>query len=99
MAFSVYIETHSVNTNANGLVSLEIGGGNPASGTFTGIDWSFGMYFIKNETDPNGGTNYTISGTSQLLAVPFAMYAKKAENGFSGNYNDLTNRPVLFDGN
>jgi trimeric autotransporter adhesin len=96
---AVYIETHTLNTNANGLVSLEIGGGSSSSGTFTGIDWSSGMYFIKNETDPNGGTNYTISGTSQLLAVPFALYAKRAENGFSGNYNDLTNRPVLFDGN
>ncbi len=96
---AVYIETHTLSTNPNGLVTLEIGEGNSTVGTFAGIDWSSGSYFIKTETDPNGGTNYTISGTSQLLAVPYAMYAKRAENEFSGNYNDLTNLPVIFDGN
>jgi len=71
----VYTETQVLSTNANGLVSLEIGGGIPVTGTFEGIDWSTGSYFIKIETDPTGGSNYTISGTSQLLSVPYALYA------------------------
>ncbi|HQI46747.1 MAG TPA: hypothetical protein PLC59_11890 [Bacteroidales bacterium] len=72
----VYSEIQTPTTNANGLVSIEIGGG----AGFNTIDWSNGPYFIKTETDPAGGTNYTISGTSQLLSVPFALYAKTAEN-------------------
>ena len=95
----VYVETQTTSTNANGLVTIEIGGGAVISGDFTTIDWSTGVYFIKTETDPTGGTSYTITGTSQLLSVPYALYAKTAENGFSGNYIDLTNKPTLFDGN
>jgi uncharacterized protein (TIGR02145 family) len=94
----VYVETQIPTTNANGLISIEIGGGTNVTGTFIGIDWSAGMYFIKTETDPSGGTNYTITGVSQLLSVPYALYARTAENGFSGNYGDLTNKPTLFDG-
>ena len=90
---AVYSETLTTTTNANGLVSVEIGGG----AGFDAINWSDGPYFIKTETDPAGGTYYTITGVSQLLSVPYAMRAKTAENGFSGNYNDLTNTPVLLD--
>ncbi len=91
----VYQEIYNPNpqTNANGLVSIEIGGGIPLIGIFSAINWVLGPYFLKTETDPTGGSNYTISGTSQLLSVPYALYAKTAENGFSGNYIDLTNRP------
>src|SRR5690606_20695816 len=63
-------------TNINGLVTVEIGTGIPLTGTFAGIDWSNGSYFIKTETDPTGGTNYTIVGISQLLSTPYALYAK-----------------------
>jgi hypothetical protein len=74
----VYREIYNPNplTNANGLVTIEIGGGIPLTGTFAAIDWSAGTYFIKTETDPSGGTGYTITGTSQLLSVPYAFYAK-----------------------
>ncbi|MGA2405262.1 MAG: fibrobacter succinogenes major paralogous domain-containing protein [Bacteroidales bacterium] len=97
----VYQETYNPNpqTNTNGLVSIEIGGGLAITGTFTGIDWATGPYFLKTETDPTGSTNYTIVGISQLLSVPYAMYAKTAGNEFSGSYNDLTNKPILFSGN
>jgi hypothetical protein len=66
----VYTETQIPTTNVNGLVSIEIGGGTG----FNAIDWSLGPYFLKTETDPAGGTNYTITGTSQLLSVPYAIY-------------------------
>ena len=85
----VYSETQNPNTNANGLVSIEIGGGTG----FGDIDWANGTYFLKTETDPTGGTNYTITGTSQLLSVPYALYAEKSGNGFGGSYNDLTDKP------
>jgi hypothetical protein len=77
---AVYEETQTPTSNTNGLVSLEIGTGTVISGSFTAIDWSAGTYFIKTETDPTGGTNYTISGTSQLMSVPYALYAKTSGN-------------------
>jgi len=86
-------------TNANGLVSIEIVGGVPLRGTFSTINWATGPYFLKTATDPAGGTNYIIPGTSPLLSVPYAIYSETAENGFSGNYSDRTNKPILFSGN
>jgi len=68
----VYTETQTPTTNANGLVSIEIGGG----AGFSSIDWANDIFFIKTETDPTGGTNYTITGTSQLLSVPYALHAR-----------------------
>jgi len=75
----VYTETHIPVSNANGLVTLEIGGGNPVTGTFGSIDWAKGTYFMQTETDPAGGTGYSVSGTSQLLSVPYALHSKTAE--------------------
>ena len=92
---AVYSESHVATTNANGLVTVNIGGGNVQQGTFANIDWANGPFFLKTETDPNGGTNYSITSVQQLLSVPYALYAKDAGNGFSGDYNDLTNTPVI----
>ncbi|MDR6371378.1 hypothetical protein J2795_002835 [Chryseobacterium bernardetii] len=78
---AVYSERLTGNTNANGLISLEIGTGTVLTGTFASIDWPAGSYYLKTETDPAGGTSYTIVGTSQLLSVPYAMYAKSAGGG------------------
>ena len=80
---SVYVETQTPTTNANGLVSIEIGGGSVVSGTFSSINWSTGNYYIKTEVDPTGGTSYTITGASQLLSVPYAMYAGNAGGGLN----------------
>lgn len=77
---AAYVEVQNPTSNNNGLVSLEIGGGTVISGNFSAIDWTNGPYFVKTETDPTGGTSYTISGTSQLLSVPYAMHAKYAES-------------------
>lgn len=80
----VYSEAHSSTTNVNGLATFEIGNGTILSGNFATINWENGPYFIKTETDPTGGTNYTISGTSQLLSVPFALYAASGNAGPQG---------------
>ena len=81
----VYTETQTPTTNANGLVSIEIGGGVG----FNTIDWANGPYFIKTETDPTGGTSYSITGTSQLLSVPYALHANTAESIIGGNYTSI----------
>jgi uncharacterized protein (TIGR02145 family) len=81
---AVYSETHTPQTNANGLATLEIGGGSLLSGNFANINWANGPFFVKTETDPNGGNNYTITNTSQLLSVPYALYAASAGNNTPG---------------
>jgi hypothetical protein len=81
---SVYTETLNATSNTNGLVTTEIGTGTVVSGDFSTIDWVNGPYFIKTETDPTGGTNYSITGTSQLLSVPYALHAKTAESIMGG---------------
>lgn len=96
----VYSERLTGNTNANGLISMEIGTGTILSGVFSAIDWPAGSYYLKTETDPAGGTNYTIAGTSQLLSVPYAMYAKSA-GGTGGSFvipytNTVNNASTLF---
>jgi hypothetical protein len=75
---AVYVETQTATTNGNGLLSIKIGTGTATTGTFAGINWAAGTYFIKTETDPAGGTNYTITGTQEILSVPYAMYAAKS---------------------
>ncbi|MEI7979941.1 MAG: collagen-like protein, partial [Bacteroidota bacterium] len=70
-----YAETQTPTTNINGLVSLEIGKGSIVTGTFGSINWANGPYFIKTETDPTGGTSYTIAGTSELMSVPYSLFA------------------------
>lgn len=83
-ASEVYIETQLPTTNINGLVSLEIGSGTPVYGVFDTINWSAGTYFIKTETDPTGDTTYTITGTSQLMSVPYALHANTADSIIGG---------------
>ena len=79
-----YSETQTVSTNANGLVSLEIGTGTVITGTFAAINWATGPYFIKTETDPAGGTAYTISGTNELMSVPYALFSANGTPGATG---------------
>lgn len=80
----VYAETHNASTNANGLLSLIVGAGTVQNGTFSSINWANGPYFIKTESDINGGTNYALTGTQQLMSVPYALYAETAGTAVNG---------------
>lgn len=78
---TVFSERHNATTNANGLVTLAVGAGTVLSGSFSAINWGAGPFFIKSETDPNAGNNYTITTTTQLLSVPYALFSG---NGIPG---------------
>jgi hypothetical protein len=78
---AVYVETQTPITNANGLVSLAIGTGTPVTGTFAGVNWAAGPYFIKTETDPLGGAAYTIASTNELMSVPYALFSASGTTG------------------
>lgn len=87
----VYKEIFNPNpqTNVNGLITIDIGGGIPLTGTFSTIDWANGPYFIKTETDPTGGTSYSIVGTSEFLSVPYALFSAKSTPG-PGTFTHFT---------
>lgn len=80
----VYQETFNPTTGANGLINLQIGAGNTTSGDFSSIDWSNGPFFVETALDINGGSSYEVMGTSQLLSVPFALYAANSGNSEPG---------------
>jgi hypothetical protein len=79
-----YMENHFVNTDAFGLFNLVIGAGAAQSGNMATIDWSNDNFYLKVGMDANGGSSFVTMGTTQLLSVPYALYAKSA-GSVSGN--------------
>ncbi len=84
---SQYSENHFVITDDFGLFNLVIGAGAVQSGSMATIDWSNDNYYLKVAMDASGGTNFLTIGTTQLLSVPYAMYAKSAGT-VSGGVNE-----------
>ena len=80
-------ETHYTSTDQFGLFSVVIGQGtntsNGSTSNFDNMDWGSGNHFLKIEMDASGGTNYSIIGTTQMMSVPYALYAK------STNYDTI----------
>ncbi len=76
----VYQERHSVITTAQGLVNMVIGSGTPQVGTFNGINWGMGPFFVNLAVDFTNGINYQDFGTQQLMSVPYALYSKNSGN-------------------
>lgn len=75
---AIYAETHEVTTNDFGLFNVHIGGGTVVFGTMLGIAWATESHYITVELDPAGGTDYVFMGGSQLLSVPYALYAESS---------------------
>ena len=75
----VYQETHTATTSAYGVLHFQLGGGT-SNNDFSAIDWTAGPYFVQHEVDPEGGTSYTISGTTPLRSVPYGWYTDASED-------------------
>jgi hypothetical protein len=86
----IYQESQTATTNQFGLSNLSIGTGNVLNGNFNTIEWGASVYFVKVEFDPQGGTNYTAMGTSQMLSVPYALYSEK-----SGSVDNFPTKAAL----
>ena len=81
----VYSETHFAPTDDLGQVSLVIGTGTPTTGTFSSVNWGSGSYFLGIEL--NTGSGYVAMGTTQLLSVPYALYANSSGNAQAATPN------------
>ncbi|OQP56571.1 beta strand repeat-containing protein [Niastella populi] len=88
---TVYSETRSLSTNGFGLFNAGIGsaGGTDITGNMTTVNWGGGSKYLQVEIDPDGGSNFTNMGTSQLLSVPYALFAASASPGGNAG-GDLT---------
>ncbi len=89
----LYQETQALQTNQLGLFYTAIGIGPAGIGTFNTIDWGSGPKFLQVEFDPAGGSNYLIVGSSQLISVPYALYAETAGNGGAAGATGPTGLP------
>ena len=79
-AVPIFTETHYVPTDDLGQVNLIIGQGTADTGTFSEVNWSLGSYYLGIELSTNGTNNYVAMGTTQLLSVPYALYAANSGN-------------------
>ena len=81
---NLYIETHQLTTNSNGLLTCLIGSGQPFFGMMDTIDWSLGNVYIQTEIDLTGGNNFVTLGNQELLSVPYALYSLSSGSGTPG---------------
>ncbi len=80
----IYCEIHQTQSNEIGLFTINIGQGAVVNGSFENINWGVGDHYINISMDANGGDRYVFVGQSQLLSVPYALYALEAGNGVKG---------------
>lgn len=94
-----YAESHALTTTKAGTINLLIGGGNAINGTFANIDWSNGPYFMKLSMKQDKETEYKEVSNTQMISVPYALYAEKAgtvvNGGNSGGETSTTGDFVL----
>ncbi len=81
----VYREFQSVTTSEFGLINLQVGTGRTILGTMSDIDWGSGSHYLRIDMDPSGGENYQLMGVSELLSVPYALYAEQSGSGERGD--------------
>lgn len=86
-----YKEQHTTATNQFGIANLEIGTGSSQVGVIDTIQWGKADYFIKIELDPTGSSGYSNMGTTQLMSVPYALYANKSQKSMNDNDTSATN--------
>jgi len=95
----VYSEIHTVSTNQLGLVNLKIGNGTPEGSVFTDINWGTQSSFIQISVDKDAGSNFVVIGTTQLLSVPYALYAEKSGVSDSSTWKVEGNNAYFLKGN
>ena len=92
----VFQETNTAVTNQFGLITQVIGGSSP----LTGVNWGSGPKYLQVEIDANGGSNFTDMGTSQLISVPYALYAANsggtASAPITGSSQITISQPLLM---
>lgn len=81
-----YTEVRNITTTSLGMYTVSIGGPGTVSSSnnFPAINWGTGLKYLKVEVDLSGGSNFVSAGATQLLSVPYALYAANATAGADG---------------
>ncbi len=87
----VYSETHTVETNVNGLFTVLIGDGKALNGSLEDIQWGESVYFLKSEIDLTGGQTYNLTSVAQLVSVPYAIHSKYSDSVLNEKVDSLNN--------
>ncbi len=88
-----YQETQTTTTNKLGLFNLAVGAStaNVLVGTMAGVNWTGGIKFMEVGYDATGTCSSFISmGASQMMSVPYALYAGSAASSAGPAGGDLT---------
>ncbi len=83
----LYMEDHAVVTNNFGLFNLQIGNGTPVVSSFSNVAWNEHQYWLDMEMDPAGGASFQALGVSQMVSVPYALYAESSGASLDDAYN------------
>ena len=94
----VYAETQTPESSQTGTVNLLIGTGTATQGVFADIDWGAATYFLRISMDLQGGSSYEVVSTTQMLPVPYALYAEKAGSVVNGGSGGSTEPGTPADG-
>ena len=92
-----YSEAHNITLSNNGKFNLEVGRGTPVSGQFNEVDWAQHQYWLQVQLASNGGALENF-GTSQLLSVPYALYAAQAPGDDWGKQTAIVGSTLVGDG-
>ncbi|NTV84760.1 MAG: hypothetical protein HGA23_10740, partial [Bacteroidales bacterium] len=95
---SVYSEIHDVTTNSLGIINLEIGRGLVVEGDFNQVHWGEDLHFIRLEIDMEGAMNYQLLGITQLLSVPYALYAESSGSDTLQPFWEEAEEGIYYDG-
>ena len=87
---AIYSESHNVVTSKSGVFSIAIGLGSVLNGVFSDINWGNEEKYLKVEIDPEGGENFEISSTSQMMTVPYSFYSKNSGSSSHALFSDST---------
>jgi len=78
---NVYEESHTLTTDVNGLIIINIGDGGFVFGDYTMINWQNGAHYLNVFIDI--GSGFVDMGISEFNAVPYAIQAENSTNAIT----------------
>ena len=97
-----YREQHTgLSTNANGLLTLMVGGGTPIDGAWSDINWSDASIQTEISYNPGAGTVTITSERAPVTAIPYALQAGNVVPQVNADWNatngaaQILNKPTI----
>ncbi|MBO9611996.1 MAG: tail fiber domain-containing protein [Dyadobacter sp.] len=82
----VFSENHTTTTNGNGIFNIAIG----SVSAMPNIDWGKDAYFLRTKIYFDGLSDVVDLGTTQLLSVPYSLFATKSNSAQTSITSDTS---------